>query len=194
MTGTASPPHRSRDVGRPGRGHRREHSPPRGEPPGPAGAPGRAVGPGQHPATRGAAHTLASSAPRPAWGAAPPGVWLSPPEQVGVSAASPRPHPRPLLRGVPPPPPARHSPRLRQGLLPFTLDPQPRRCGPGSRPEPVRSLGRGLGALVVTPSGLSVAAASVLCHRRQLGLCAERATLFPAPAPGRRAPPPTGRW
>lgn len=99
------PPHWSRDVGRPGRGHRREHSPLRGEPPGPAGAPGRAVGPGQHPATRGAAHTLASSAPRPAWGAAPPGVWLSPPEQVGVSAASPRPHPRPLLRGVPPPRP-----------------------------------------------------------------------------------------
>lgn len=100
-----------------------------------AAAPGRALGPGQHPATRGAAHTLASSAPRPAWGAAPPGVWLSPPEQVGVSAASPRPHPRPLLRGIPPP--ARRSPRLRPGLLPFTLDPQPRRCGPGSRPQRV---------------------------------------------------------
>lgn len=81
-------------------------------------------------------------------------------------------------------PPARRSPRLRPGLLPFTLDPQPRRCGPGSRPQRVPALGRGLGALVVTPSGLSVAAASVLCHRRQLGLCAERAALFPAPVRG----------
>lgn len=99
------------------------------------------------------------------------------------------PSPSPATAGGTPPPACR-SPRLRPGLLPFTLDPQPRRCGPGSRPQRVPALGRGLGALVVTLSGLSVAAASVLCRRRQLGLCAERATLFPAPAPGRRAPPP----
>lgn len=154
VTDTASLPGQSRDVGTPREGvplHRElvslcsGHSLLLGEP---RGAPG---GQASIQPTCGAAHTSASSATHPTWGNSSSGGVVEPCGAGRGERGFPAPHRRPLLREVTP---LIASPRLRPGLLPFTLDPQLRRSGPGLRPEGLQGLSWGLGALVVTPSGL----------------------------------------